>query len=259
MKKRIVIKVGTSIVSNGEFLELSQIESLCEFIAKLREKYEIILVSSGAVASGYTKLHLDKNNIANKQALASIGQPLLMATYKQILEPYGIIPSQLLLSAITFDSRKRTTYAKNTIEILLKNGILPIINENDTITQGELAFGDNDRLSASVAHYFEASLLVILSDVYGYYDKNPLEYSDAKIHKIISEIPASALNVEQKAGSKFSTGGITTKLLAADFLMRHNREMFLCSGFDLKPSLEFLIEHKHTQGTLFSSNYGAQI
>lgn len=261
MKKRLVIKVGSSILSNGDTLELKQIEALCEFIAKLKAKFDIILVSSGAVASGYTKLHLDKSIIENKQALASIGQPLLMETYRQILSKYNIIPAQLLLIGSTFDSRKRTAHAKRTIEILLQNQILPIINENDSIAQGELelSFGDNDRLSASVAHYFDSAMLVILSDVYGYYDKNPLEFSNANLIKNVSNISEDLLKLEQKSGSNFSTGGIVTKLMAADFLLKNDREMFLCSGFDLKPTLEFLLNDIHSFGTLFSKTNGVNI
>ncbi|RDU62418.1 glutamate 5-kinase [Helicobacter sp. MIT 14-3879] len=259
MKNRLVIKVGSSIVSNGDILVLEQIEALCEFIANIKDKFDVILVSSGAVASGYTKLHLDKSCIENKQALASIGQPLLMAAYKKALKDYNIIPAQLLLIGSTFDSRKRTAYAKKTIEILLENNILPIINENDSIAQGELVFGDNDRLSAYVAHYFDADMLIILSDVYGYYDKNPLEFKDAKLIKNISNIKNKHFNKEQKTGSKFSIGGIVTKLIAADFLLKHNKKMFLCSGFDLNPSLDFLLYKKHNLGSLFDKNKGIEI
>lgn len=258
-KQRLVIKVGSSIVSNGDVLVLEQIESLCKFIHLLREKFDVILVSSGAVASGYTKLHLDKNYIENKQALASIGQPLLIEAYREALKPYNITPAQLLLIGSSFDSRKRSAYAKRTIDILLENKILPIINENDSIAKGELTFGDNDRLSAYVAYYFNAEMLVILSDVYGYYTKNPLEDKNAEIIKYICSIKEENLKVEQKTGSKFSTGGIVTKLMAARFLLKQNRKMFLCSGFDLTPSLEFLLHNKHSYGTLFSKDKGVMI
>lgn len=261
--KRIVIKVGSSIISDGNALAQNQIQNLCAFIAQLRAKFEVILVSSGAVVSGYTQLKIDKSFIENKQVLASIGQPLLMETYRNALKPYGIIPAQLLLMGSLFDSIKRSAYAKRTIETLLANKVLPIINENDVLTQGEMIFvdnfGDNDNLGASVTHCFEADMLVILSDIYGYFDKNPLEFSDARLIKNISAIRPECLNAEQKGGSHFSTGGIVTKLNAADFLLKHNRKMFLCSGFDLKPTLEFLLENKHTNGTLFDSEYGEVI
>ncbi|WP_258443367.1 glutamate 5-kinase [Helicobacter sp. 16-1353] len=262
-KERLVLKVGTSIISNGDILVMERLEKLCELIATLREKFHIILVSSGSVASGYTKLRLDKSLIANKQALSSIGQPLLMDTYRKILEPKGIIPAQLLPTRSTFDSRQRTAYAREVIDILLSNEILPIINENDAIAQGELisglTLGDNDQLAAYVAHYFNAKMLVILSDVYGFFDCDPLQNKDAKLIKYVSSISQKTLQGEQKGGSKFATGGIVTKLLAADFLLAQNRSMFLCSGFDLEPTRGFLMESKHKQGTLFSKDKGIEI
>lgn len=261
--KRIVVKVGSSIISDGNALAQGQIENLCAFIAKLRTKFEVILVSSGAVVSGYTQLKIDKSFIENKQVLASIGQPLLMEAYRNALKPHGIIPAQLLVMGAIFDSIKRSAYAKKTIEVLLANKILPIINENDVLTQGEMVFldnfGDNDNLGASVTHCFEADMMVILSDIYGYFDKNPLESKDARLIKNVCAIRPKMLNAEQKGGSHFSTGGIVTKLNAADFLLKRGRKMFLCSGFDLKPTLEFLLENKHGKGTLFDSEYGEEI
>lgn len=258
--KRIVIKVGSSIISDGNALAQGQIENLCAFIAKLRTKFEVILVSSGAVVSGYTQLKIDKSLIENKQVLASIGQPLLMEAYRNALKAHNIIPAQLLVMGFIFDSIKRSSYAKRTIETLLTNKILPIINENDVLTQGEMMFldnfGDNDNLGASVTECFDADMLVILSDIYGYFDKNPLESQDARLIKNVRAIRAECLNAEQKGGSYFSTGGIVTKLNAADFLLKKGRKMFLCSGFDLNPTLDFLLNGKHEKGTLFSVESG---
>lgn len=258
--KRIVIKVGSSIISDGNALAQGQIENLCAFIAKLRTKFEVILVSSGAVVSGYTQLKIDKSFIENKQVLASIGQPLLMEAYRNALKAHNIIPAQLLVMGFIFDSIKRSSYAKRTIETLLANKILPIINENDVLTQGEMMFldnfGDNDNLGASVTHLANADMLVILSDIYGYFDKNPLENQDARLIKNVRAIRAECLNAEQKGGSYFSTGGIVTKLNAADFLLKKGRKMFLCSGFDLNPTLDFLLNGKHEKGTLFSTESG---
>lgn len=259
MKQRLVVKVGTSIVTNGDILALKRINELCEFISLLREKFQVILVSSGAVAAGYTKLHLDKSKIENKQVLSSIGQTFLMETYRQFLEPYKIITSQLLLIGSNFDSRQRTEYTKTTIDILLANNILPIINENDAIARGELTFGDNDQLSAYSAHYFNAPMLLILSDVYGYYDSNPMENKSANLIKNVNNIKEKTMKIEKKTGSYFGTGGITTKLIAASFLLKNNKSMFLCNGFDLTPSLDFLLNNKHTLGTLFSTQKGIEI
>lgn len=261
--KRIVIKVGSSIISDGNALAQSQIQNLCAFIAELRTKFEVILVSSGAVVSGYTQLKIDKSLIENKQALASIGQPLLMEAYRNALKPYNIIPAQLLLMGFMFDSIKRSAYARRIIETLLANGVLPIINENDVLTQGEMIFvdnfGDNDNLGASVTECFDADMLVILSDIYGYFDSNPATNKNARLIKNIRAIRPENLSAEKSGGSAFSTGGIVTKLIAADFLLKRNRKTFLCSGFDLKPTLDFLLNGKHDKGTLFDSERGEVI
>lgn len=155
-KNRIVIKVGSAILVENQKVNLVRIEALAQLISELSATYEVILVSSGAVASGFTALELDKKILANKQALAAIGQPLLMQIYAKALQPYGILSAQVLFSGYDLDSRKRTQNARNTMEVLLKNKVLPIINENDVTTTGELmflGFGDNDQLSAYVTHF----------------------------------------------------------------------------------------------------------
>lgn len=259
MKPTIVLKIGSSIVSNGDILAENRIAEISAFIAKLREKFHIILVSSGAVASGFTRINLDKSALPNKRALASVGQPLLIAAYNRALAPFGITAAQLLFLSDVFESSARVAYTKETIATLFANGLLPILNENDAMAQNDLTFGDNDQLSAYVAHYFDAALLVILSDVYGYFDANPLEKKDAKLIKNVSEIRPATLNLEKKASGRFATGGITTKLMAADFLLKHRRKMFLCSGFDLAPTLSFLLENRHDLGTLFAHENGVVI
>ena len=247
---RIVIKVGTATLYQNEKLS-NRIDNLVEFLVELNKKNEVILVSSGAVGAGYTKLKLDKNEISNKQALASIGQPLLMKEYKIRFEKYNQIVSQVLLTASDFDSRKRTQNAKNMIEVLLKNRIIPIINENDAVSIEEIVFGDNDQLSAYTTYYFDADLLVILSDIEGLYDKNPKEFSDAKLLKVVSKIDPKLMQTPCNPNDKFATGGIVTKLKAAEFLMQRGKDMFLASGFDLEDIREFLLENRHKRGTLF--------
>ncbi|PZP14703.1 MAG: glutamate 5-kinase, partial [Aliarcobacter butzleri] len=187
---------------------------------------------------------------ANKQALAAIGQPKLMKTYQEMFEEYGITAAQMLFIADDFDSRKRSKNAKNVMENLLKNKILPIINENDVIATEEL-IGDNDQLAAYITHYFKADMLAILTDIDGYYDKNPREFSDAKLQKIVNEISQEELEKVPSANSKFATGGIVTKLKAADFLMQKNIPMYLSSGFDLTNAYDFLVENNHNSGTIF--------
>lgn len=251
--KRLVIKVGTAVLTeDNKKLALDRIQNLVKLIAKLKNEknLEVILVSSGAVGAGYTVLQLDKKILANKQALAAIGQPKLMKTYQEMFEEYGITAAQMLFIADDFDSRKRSRNAKNVMENLLKNKILPIINENDVIATEEL-IGDNDQLAAYITHYFKADMLAILTDIDGYYDKNPREFSDAKLQKIVNEISQDELEKVPSANSKFATGGIVTKLKAADFLMQKNIPMYLSSGFDLTNAYDFLVENNHNSGTIF--------
>ncbi|MFY9103971.1 glutamate 5-kinase [Aliarcobacter cryaerophilus] len=250
--KRLVIKVGTAVLTQGEELALQRMKNLVNLISTLKndKNLEVILVSSGAVGAGYTELKLDKTVLANKQTLAAIGQPKLMKTYQEMFQEFGITVAQMLFIADDFDSRKRSKNAKNVMEILLQNKVIPIINENDVIATEEL-IGDNDQLAAYITHYFKADMLVILTDIDGYYDKNPREFSDAKIQKIINEISQDELDKKPSANSKFATGGIVTKLKAADFLIQKNIPMYLTSGFDLTNAYDFLVENNHKSGTIF--------
>ena len=247
--KRIVFKVGTAtLYENGKLSD--RIDKIVEFLAELNRKNEIILVSSGAVGAGYTRCKLDKSKLENKQALAAIGQPLLMREYKERFAKYGVVNAQVLLTAADLDSRKRTQNAKKMINVLLKNKVIPIINENDSVSVEEILFGDNDQLSAYVTYYFDADLLVILSDIDAFYDSNPKENKNAKPIKVVTEIKDEWLSAECNPNDEFATGGIVTKLKAAKFLMERGKDMFLTSGFDLSDVKNFL-NGKHTGGTLF--------
>lgn len=252
--KRIVIKVGSAVLTDQNRIARERMQNLVDFIAELREKYEVILVSSGAVAAGYTELKLDKKILANKQALAAIGQPLLMNRYKKKFEHFGVLTSQILVTASNFKSPEQLKSAKDTIETLLSNGVLPIINENDATAIEELVFGDNDQLSAYAAHYFEGDMLVILSDIDAYYDKDPHKYEDASVLKVVSKIEEEQLSAVVTPNNSFATGGIVTKLKAADFLLKREKMMFLSSGFDLSDAKSFLLDNAHKGGTLFSSS-----
>lgn len=251
MKPRVVLKVGSSNLCNGDFIDRGQIDALAELIAALKMRYDVILVSSGAVASGFTLLPIDKSSLQNKQALASIGQPLLMESYHQAFQAHHIPTAQLLLCGHDFDSRKSTAFARDTINALLANNALPIINENDAIATSELIFGDNDRLSAHIAYYFGAALLVILSDIDGYFDKNPHTHKDAKILPLVHSISESSLTQSHSPHEKFATGGIVTKLMAADFLLQRKRAMFLSHGRKLEHIKSLLLQGESAIGTLF--------
>jgi glutamate 5-kinase len=252
--KRIVIKVGSHVLTQDGAIAKMRMLALVELIADLKANdYEVILVSSGAVAAGFIQLPLERSSVANKQALAAIGQPLLLKMYQEKFAQFDLLCSQVLFSADVFESQKHTQHAKVAIDTLLKNGVVPIINENDTVSIEELVFGDNDRLSAHVAHHFDAELLVILSDIDAFYDKDPNQYDDAKRRAVVKKILEEELTAEHTPNNEFATGGIVTKLQSADFLMKHGREMFLASGFDLSDVKAFLIEGEHVGGTLFKA------
>ncbi len=252
--KRIVIKVGSHVLTENNEISRSRMIALVELIASLYDaKNEVILVTSGAVSSGYTKIKLDKSHIPNRQALAAIGQPLLLGMYSEKFAKFNMLCSQILLTASDLDSRKLTQHAKNAIEVLLANKIVPIINENDVTATEELVFGDNDRLSAHAAYHFGADMLVILSDIDGYYDKDPNKFDDAVVFKTHGRLSDEALNQEHSANNEFATGGIVTKLQSADFLMEHGKEMYLASGFDLSDIKSFLLNGVQKGGTHFIS------
>ena len=249
---RVVIKVGSHVLTQDGEVAKERMRNLVELIALVMEKgKEVILVSSGAVAAGFSLLALDRKNVANKQVLAAIGQPLLLKMYQEKFAKYNILCAQVLLSADDMDSKKRTALGKSAIEMLLEHKIVPIINENDVIAIEELVFGDNDQLASSVMCNFEADLLVILSDIDAYYDKDPHKFDDAKPLKEVSHIPKEDLEAPFTANHEFATGGIVTKLKAANYLLENNQRMFMATGFDLSDAKSFLLDEFHQGGTLF--------
>ncbi|HHD80478.1 MAG TPA: glutamate 5-kinase [Campylobacterales bacterium] len=249
---RIVIKVGSHVLTEDGAVAKDRMLDLVELISEVMKRgTEVILVSSGAVSAGYTVLPLDRKDIGNKQILASIGQPLLLKMYQEKFAKYNIICSQILLSSADLDSKKRTHLAQIAIDGLLSRGVVPIINENDVIATEELVFGDNDQLSAYVTYNFSADLLVILSDIDAYYDKNPREYSDAKALQIVTDIKDEDMCADVTPNSEFATGGIVTKLKSAHFLLKRDKKMFLATGFGLDDIRSFLIDGVQKGGTLF--------
>jgi len=250
--KRITIKVGSGVLTENNAIAKERMLSLVTFIAKLKQRnFEVILVSSGAVAAGYTALKLDRSMHISKKVLASVGQPILMSSYKKKFDIFNIDTSQILLTEEDFDSRKRTHIFTRIIDTQLHHNILPIVNENDISTTSEQVFGDNDQLSAHVAHHTNSDLLVILSDIDGYYDDNPSTNPDAKMISMMHSVPEEALEEKHVPTYEFATGGIVTKLKAAKYLLQRKRKMFLCNGYDLTTAEEFLLEGVHNKGTLF--------
>lgn len=252
-KEKLVIKVGSAVLTKEGKISAERIQNLVEFLAELATKYKVILVTSGAIATGHTILpSISNKTTAGKQALAALGQAALINKYQKEFKKFDITVAQILLTSEDFDSIKRSENAKAAVNTLLDNNIVPIINENDSVIVDEILRGDNDQLSAQVAHYFDAKMLVILSDIKGYFDKDPNKYPDAKLRKVVSHIDETELNADYNPNDAFATGGIVTKLKAANFLLTHGRQMFLSSGFDLRAAKEFLMDGAQNEGTLFS-------
>ena len=249
---RIVVKVGSAVLTQDGAVALERMQALVEFLSQLKEKNEILLVSSGAVSAGYTLLKLDRTVMQNKQALASLGQPVLMNKYAKKFAEFDILCSQVLVTAVNLTKNDDVLRINNTINTLLENEVVPIVNENDATSTTELEVGDNDQLSAYITKQIDADLLIILSDIDAYYDKDPRVNADARILKNVTHIPQEELSREATPHDVFATGGIVTKLKAAEYLLKHNKKMFLASGFDLSDVKSFALDSMHRGGTLFS-------
>lgn len=249
--KRVVVKVGSAVLTQDGEIALQRMRDLVDFLAELKKNYEVILVSSGAVAAGYTKVQLDRSTLENKQALASIGQPVLMNKYARKFSRHEIFTAQILVTAANFNKLDDIQRVKNTVNALISSGVVPIVNENDATATDELVVGDNDQLSAYLANHTDSDLLIILSDIDAYYDSDPRTNADAKVLKIVNEIESSELEKEVNPNNNFATGGIVTKLKAANYLLENNKTMFLSSGFDLSDVKSFMLDENHQGGTLF--------
>ncbi len=249
--KRLVVKVGSAVLTENDGVALKRMQNLVDFINDLSAHYDVILVSSGAVAAGYTRLPLDRSELQNKQALASIGQPHLMELYNKKFSKYNKVCAQVLVTAANFQSKEQADLINNTVDTLIKNGVVPIVNENDVTATAELVLGDNDQLSAYTAIAVDAEILLILSDIDAYYDRDPRKDDDAKILKEVTAISAEELSKEASPHGNFATGGIVTKLKAANYMLENNRAMFLSSGFDLSNARSYLLDGVHNGGTLF--------
>ena len=249
--KRVVVKVGSAVLTQDGSIALNRMRALVDFLAQLKKDNEVILVSSGAVSAGYTKVHLDRNSIQNKQALAAIGQPILMKKYAKKFAQHDILTAQVLVTAANLSHDDEIQRVKNTVDTLLQNGVIPIVNENDATATDELVVGDNDQLSAYITKHTKADILVILSDIDAYYDSDPRQNSHAKVLKVVNNIDKEELKKEVTPNNVFATGGIVTKLKAASYLMACGIEIFLASGFDLGDVESFMIDGEHKGGTHF--------
>jgi len=250
--RRIVVKVGSAVLTQNGKIALKRMKSLIDFLSELKKSNEVVLVSSGAVSAGYTELKLDRNIISNKQALAAIGQPILLNKYAKKFLEHKIITAQVLVTNANLNKDDDILRIKNTVNTLLVNDILPIINENDATATDELEVGDNDKLSAYITKHLDADLLVILSDIDAYYDADPRINKDAKVLKVVNKISPDELKKDASPHDIFATGGILTKLKAAKYLLESNIDMFLSSGFDLKDIKSYTLNATHNGGTLFT-------
>ena len=232
---RIVVKVGTSTLAHPTGrLNIQRMERLCKVLSDLKNMgHEIILVSSGAIAMGFGKLNLSERpkDVPTKQASAAVGQCELMYIYDKLFTEYNHTVAQLLITAPDIEEggvRKQNFH--NTLARLLELGALPVINENDTISTEEFGIGDNDTLSAIVAVTIQADLLILLSDIDGLFDGDPRKNPDAKLIDTVEKIDEHIISLGGVSGSNLGTGGMATKLRAAQMATAAGCEMVIANG-----------------------------
>ena len=253
-KKRIVIKLGSSTLTHKTGrLNLRKMDSLIKVIADLHNSgKEIIMVSSGSIALGVGKLGFKERptDTPSKQACASVGQCELMYMYDKLFDNYGITVSQILLTKATIENERQKN-VENTFKLLLELNVIPIVNENDTVAidELELEIGENDSLSALVAKFCGADLLVILSDIDGLYSSDPHKSDNARLIPVVTEISAYIENIAGGAGSSLGTGGMATKINAGKIATENGIDMVIMNG-DNPNNLYDLFDDKPV-GTLF--------
>lgn len=238
--RKIVLKIGSSLLFDARRKEANRawLAALAEDIADLRhEGREIIIVSSGAVALGRARIQTDPRKLADKQAAAAVGQSLLMKAWEEALAPHDLMAGQILLTRDDTERRRRWLNARATAQALLAHGIIPVVNENDTVTTEEIRYGDNDRLAARTAQLVQADLLVLLSDVDGLYTADPRRDPEAKhlsvVERLTPEILAMGTGANSDAG--VGTGGMATKLAAVQIAGSAGCATLIASGLQRHP------------------------
>ncbi len=228
--KRIVVKVGTSIITENGIISQDKISALvADMISLIKSGYSIVIVSSGAISAGSGALKTGRENLSipKKQAFAAVGQTILMNEYRKSFQSEGYEIGQILLTEDDVDNRRRFLNARHTFNELLELGVVPIVNENDTVVTKEIKFGDNDTLSAHVANLTEADLLILLSDIDGFcLDVSDLNTPVEEIYEINDEIRECAGD----SGSIYGTGGMISKIRAAEVIMRSGEMMIIANG-----------------------------
>ena len=250
---RIVIKIGTSTLAHPSgLLNIKRVEELCKIMSDLKNAgNEIILVSSGAIAMGVGKLSLPEKprDIPTRQAAAAVGQCELMYTYDKLFAEYNHTVAQILITGDDVEHENRRHNFENTILRLLQLGVLPIINENDTISTDEIVIGDNDTLGAIVAKAVSADLFILLSDIDGLFTADPHKDENAQLIDVVEEITPEIEKMTGGAGSKLGTGGMTTKLKAAATANAAGIDMVIANGKN--PKLLYDIVDGKNVGTKF--------
>ncbi len=233
--KRIVVKIGTNTLSKDSGVDVEYVRDMARQVAGLMgEGRQVVLVSSGAIGMGAGQLELTDavTDMKMRQACAAIGQPLLMQEYRLAFAEHDVKVAQVLLTAQVLNHRKTYLNLRNSVEMLLKLGVVPVLNENDSVSTDEIgsAFGDNDKLSALVASKIDADVLIMLSDIDALYDKDPRKYDDAKPISAVFEIDDKIIRSAGKRGSRHATGGMKTKLAAAKIASYAGCRIVLADG-----------------------------
>jgi len=232
--KRIVIKIGTNILTKNDRVDAGYVRRVAGQVnSLLKAGRQVVIISSGAIGMGLGQLSADRaKDIKMRQACAAIGQPLLMAEYRKSFRRYGVNVAQVLLTAEVLNNRKTYLNLRNSIETLLKLPVVPILNENDSVSTDEIgsAFGDNDKLSALVASKIDADLLIMLSDIDALYDKNPQKFADAMPISTVFEITDEIVRNAGGKGSRHGTGGMKTKIEAAKIASNAGCRIVLANG-----------------------------
>lgn len=257
-KKRIVVKIGSSSLTHSETgnIDLSKLEKLVRVLTNIRNMgKDVVLVSSGAIAVGRNKMGLKpgKLSLPEKQACAAIGQATLMMIYQKLFSEYGQNVAQVLMTKITMVNEPNRTNAVNTFNELLNLGVIPIVNENDTVSTDEIQVGDNDRLSAIVSVLSNADLLILLSDIDGLYTDDPNKNPDAKMVKLVEKIDEHLEDMgKESSSSGIGTGGMSAKIKAAKIATKSGIDMVIANAFDVS-IVEDIVNGKDI-GTLFIAN-----
>jgi glutamate 5-kinase len=231
MKKKLILKIGTStLTGDTDRISYAKIEDIARQIMQLRDQFDFVIVSSGAIAAARQFTKLDFNtSVDNKQALSAIGQPQLIRIYDEVFKSFGLHVAQCLITYRDVEHTGSRRNIQNTVETLHKSGYIPIFNENDTVSTDEIVFGDNDKLSSMVATLTEAHLLILASDIDGLFTKNPQLHDDAELISEVTNLADVEGFAEEKKVSQ-GTGGMTSKLMAAQRCMEKGVEMWIVNG-----------------------------